>query len=176
MKIDVSKIEGYENMTAEEKIAALEAFEVEDNEETLKLKSAVSKSASEAAKYKKALQEKQTEQERLESERKEQQEALMNELETLRKEKAISNNKASILSLGYSEALAETSAKAFVEGDAKSFFADMKKFLEELKKNYQNELLTKQPELTVGKKVDLDTLEKQKKAELEKKIDRAFGL
>jgi hypothetical protein len=30
-KIDTTKIEGYSEMTAEEKLAVLEAFEVEDN-------------------------------------------------------------------------------------------------------------------------------------------------
>ena len=70
MKIDVTKIEGYENMTAEEKLAALENFDIEEkpNDES-KWKSALDKATAEAAKYKKELREKQTESERLEAER-----------------------------------------------------------------------------------------------------------
>ena len=45
-KIDVASIEGYESMTAEEKIAALEAYEIEvpapkESDEVVKLKNAL---------------------------------------------------------------------------------------------------------------------------------------
>ena len=43
MKIDTGSIEGYAEMTAEQKLAALEAFEYEDNSSELeRLKNAVS--------------------------------------------------------------------------------------------------------------------------------------
>ncbi len=56
-KIDTTKIEGYAGMTAEQKLAALEAFELPDNNsaELERLKNAVSKANSEAAEYKKQL-------------------------------------------------------------------------------------------------------------------------
>ena len=49
-KIDTTKIEGYAGMTAERKLAALEAFELPDNNsaELERLKNAVSKANSEA--------------------------------------------------------------------------------------------------------------------------------
>ena len=61
-KIDTTKIEGYADMTAEQKLAALEAFELPDNNsaELERLKNAVSKANSEAAEYKKQLRAKQT--------------------------------------------------------------------------------------------------------------------
>ena len=57
MKIDVSKISGYAEMSAEEKVKALEAFESEekqtkDSDEVIKLKEALNKATSEAAQNK----------------------------------------------------------------------------------------------------------------------------
>ena len=57
MNIDVSTIPGYAEMTAEEKVAALEGYTFEppksvDNAEVDKLKQAVSKANSEAAEWK----------------------------------------------------------------------------------------------------------------------------
>ena len=52
-KIDTSKIAGYAEMTPEQKLAALEGFEYEDNlAELEKQKNAVSKANSEAAEWK----------------------------------------------------------------------------------------------------------------------------
>lgn len=52
-KIDTSKIEGYAEMTPEQKLAALEGFEYEDNSAELeKQKNALSKANSEAAEWK----------------------------------------------------------------------------------------------------------------------------
>lgn len=49
MKIDTSKIEGYAEMTPEQKLAALEGFEYEDHAAELeKQKAAVSKANSDA--------------------------------------------------------------------------------------------------------------------------------
>ena len=75
-KIDVSKIEGYSEMSAEDKLKALEAYEFEtpapkESEETTRLKAALSKANSESAEWKRQLREKQTESERAEAERKE---------------------------------------------------------------------------------------------------------
>ena len=52
-KIDTSKIEGYADMSAEDKLKALEAFEYEDNAAELeRQKNALSKANSEAAEWK----------------------------------------------------------------------------------------------------------------------------
>ena len=53
MKIDTTKIEGYEGMTAEEKLAALEGFEYDDNAQELeRVRNQLSKANAEAAKNK----------------------------------------------------------------------------------------------------------------------------
>ena len=77
MKIDTAKIENYAEMTAEEKLAALEAYEFEapapkEPEDVARLKAALSNANSEAKKWKDELRAKQTEAERAEAERKEQ--------------------------------------------------------------------------------------------------------
>ena len=58
-KIDVSTIDGYADMTAEEKLAALEAFEFDDHSSELadleKYKDATTKATKEASEYKKQL-------------------------------------------------------------------------------------------------------------------------
>ena len=60
-KIDISTIEGYSEMTAEEKLAALEAFELPEPDFTGWVqKDALDKAASEAASYKKQLRENMT--------------------------------------------------------------------------------------------------------------------
>ena len=56
MKIDTSKIENFESMTAEEKVQALQDFDFE-TEDVEKLKNAVSKANSECASWKKKYNE-----------------------------------------------------------------------------------------------------------------------
>lgn len=144
MKIDVTKIEGYENMTAEEKLAALENFDIEEkpNDES-KWKSALDKATAEAAKYKKELREKQTESERLEAERAEKDKAREEMLASLMKEKALAEQKSNFLKVGYSEELADNSAKAIVDGDYKTVFANLGTFISERDKKKEAELLDK---------------------------------
>ena len=72
MKVDVSKIEGYAEMSAEEKLKALEEYEFEapDNSNEVKnLKESLSRANSQAAEWKRQFREKQTETERAEAER-----------------------------------------------------------------------------------------------------------
>ena len=68
-KIDTSTIAGYAEMTAEQKLAALESFEYDDgSKQAEKLKAAVDKASSEAAAYKKQLNAKMTDDERKQQE------------------------------------------------------------------------------------------------------------
>ena len=128
MKI-TDKIEGYAEMTAEEKLSALEALDMPENDD-LKLKEALNKATAEASSYKKALREKQTEQERLEAERKEEAEKREALLNSLLKEKNIAEHKANFLKQGYDEELATSSATALIDGDFGKVFDDLSKFIE----------------------------------------------
>lgn len=155
MKIDTTKIEGFADMSAEEKLAALEAYEFEapapkDNDEVTKLKTALSKANSEAADWKRQLREKQTEQERAEAERAERDKERDAELETLRKEKTVSGYLAQCLSLGYDKELATEAANAMADNDAAKIFECQQKFLEAKTKELEAAALNKQPGLTAG--------------------------
>ena len=69
-KIDISKIDGYADMTPEQKIAALEAFETEDPDYSGYVKKDIfDKTASELAAKKKELNEKLTEDEQKKGEK-----------------------------------------------------------------------------------------------------------
>jgi DNA repair exonuclease SbcCD ATPase subunit len=126
-------ITGYADMTAEEKLAALEALdqpEVKPDPEASKLKTQLSKANSEAAELKRKLQEKMTEDERKAQEAEEAQKKMQEELESLRKEKTVAGYKASYLAMGYDEALAEDTAKAMADGDMSKVFANQKAYQE----------------------------------------------
>lgn len=154
MKIDTSKITGYADMTAEEKLKALEEFEIEDkkdsNDDVAKLKAALSKANSEAAEWKKALREKQTEQERAEAERAEREKAVEEELRGLRRDKAVSGYIANCLALGYDKDLALRAAEAMADNDAATILACQQDFLAAKQKELEATALNKQPGLTPG--------------------------
>ena len=103
-KIDPSKIEGFDNLSADEKVAALlnQEIEVEQTEpaDVTKLKTSLSKANSEAAEYKRLLREKQTEAERAEADRAEREKALQDELASYRDKERISSYKAQLMSAG----------------------------------------------------------------------------
>ena len=169
MKIDTSKITGYTEMSAEDKLKALEAFEFEetkpDSGETDKLKAALSKANSEAAEWKRQFREKQTEQERAEAERAEREKAVEEELRGLRRDKTVSGYVAQCLALGYDKDLALRAAEAMADNDAATIFACQQDFLESKKKEYEAAALNKQPTITSGspptaQQADKDALNK----------------
>lgn len=143
MKIDTTKIEGYADMTAEEKLAALEAYEMDTT--GLVKKDLLDKAASEAAAYKKQLREKLTADEQAQAEQAEAFKTMQAELETLRTEKAVDAATKKWMSLGYDEKLATETAKAMVAGDTEKVFANHAKFIADKEKNLRAELLKDTP-------------------------------
>ena len=171
MRIDTTKIENYAEMSAEDKLKALEAYEFEapapkDNaEEVHKLKTALSKANSDAAEWKRQFREKQTEAERAEAERKEHEAAVEEELRTLRRDKTIGGYVAQCLALGYDKDLALRAAEAMADGDAAAVLSCQQDFIEAKKKELEATALNKQPGLTSGspptaKDADRDELNK----------------
>ena len=71
MKLDLSKIEGYENMSVEDKLKALESYEIEEDYTGYVKKDLFDKTASDLAEKKRELKAKLTEEERKEQERNE---------------------------------------------------------------------------------------------------------
>ena len=162
-KIDVTKIDGYESMTPEEKLAALESFEYEDNAtEIERYKSAVTKANSEAAEWKKKHNALLSDEEQKNASRDEELNAVRSELEELKREKLVSGYKNSYLTMGYDESLADSTAKALAEGNMEAVFANQKKFIETQKKAIKKEILGDTPTPPPGEGGDTMTLEKLK--------------
>jgi chromosome segregation ATPase len=175
MKIDTSTINGYAEMSAEDKLKALEAYEFEapaqkDDGEVTRLKAALSKANSEASDWKKQLREKQTEQERAEAERAESDKAIQEELKALRRDKTVSGYVAQCLALGYDKDLASKAAEAMADGNAAVIFECQQTFLETQKKAYEAAALNKQPSLTAGAPPTAS------KPEADNKLRAYFGL
>lgn len=146
MKIDTGSIEGYSEMTVEQKLAALEAFEYEDNSSELeRMKNAVSKANSEAADWKKKHNALLSEDEQKKQKDAEALAEMKAELETLRKDKTVSEYTAKYIALGYDSALAADTAKAMAEGDMAKVFANGEKHKEALEKKIKEDLINKTP-------------------------------
>lgn len=154
MKIDLSAIENYANMTPEEKIAYFESLDIPENggneAEITKLKTALSKANSEAASWKTQFREKQTEQERAEAERVEAEKALQDELRTLRRDKTVSGYTKQCMAMGYDATLAAECAEAMADGRFNDVFAVQQRFMEAKTKEIEAAALNKQPTLTPG--------------------------
>lgn len=150
-KIDTSTINGYESMTTDEKIKALEEFEYNDNSTELeRYKAAASKANSEAASWKKKHNELLSEDERKKQEQADSLAQMQSELEELRTSKKISEYKAKLVAQGYDEALAEDTAKAMAAGNSEKVFANNQKFLDDYAKRVKADALKKTPRPTPG--------------------------
>ena len=161
MKIDTTKIDGYDKMTIEEKLSALESFEVEDPDYSGYVpKAQYDKTASDAANYKKQLREKMSEEEIKVKEDAEKYEAIVKERDALLREKTVAGHKAKYLALGYDEKLADDTAEAMVSGDLDKVFANQKKHLESVKKEIRAEEIKKTPLPEGGTSSETMTLNK----------------
>lgn len=146
-KIDISKIEGYDTMTVEEKLAALEALEIPDVD---KMKSALDKATSEAAGYKKQLREHMTEDEAAKAKAAEDMASVMAELEALRTKDAINEYTTQFMGIGYDESLARSTATALQKGDMSVMFKNHAKFVADREKALKAELLKNTPAPPAG--------------------------
>jgi len=171
-KIDTSKIDGYADMTPDEKIAAFESFEYEDNSSELeRYKNLTSKANSEAAEFKRKYTALLSEDERKKNAESEELTALRTKVEEMEKEKLIAGHKTQYLAMGYDESLAGATAKALAEGDTAKVFANQKKFLETHDKNFKAELLKSTPKPPAGEGSEGMTLEKLRKMSAQERYE-----
>ena len=162
-KVDITKIEGYEGMTPEEKIKALEAYEIEDVQPDYSgyvKKDVFDKTASELAGVKKQLKEKMTDDEAAKQKEQEEREELQSKYEKLLHDSEVSKNKAKLLALGYEEKLADDTAEAMVTGDLEKVMSNQKKHLEAVEKKVRAEALKDTPKPTGDGDSKTMTLEK----------------
>lgn len=159
MKIN---IENYDNMTPEEKLAALEKeFQREPDMSGFVAKSVFDKTASELAAAKKSLKEKMTEDEAKAAKEAEDRAALLARVEELEREKAINSYTTAYLGMGYNEKLAKATAEALQKGDMDAVFANQKTYIEDREKTLRAELLKQTPPPAGGGgSGDVMTLEK----------------
>lgn len=131
-----------------------------------KLKAALSRANSEAAEYKRALREKQTEKERADAERAEADRAMREELETLRKEKDISDTVSRSLALNIDADTSQKLAEAWNAHNKDSMFDALKAFVDATTTRLNNEALNRQPTLSTGTPPTKSTTEDEVTAKL----------
>lgn len=164
MKIDTSKIAGYSEMSAEDKLKALEGMDIPDPDYSGYVKKDVfDKTASELAEKKKQLQAQMTEDEAAKQKEKEEREELQSKYDKLLHETAVSKNKAKLLGMGYDEALAEETAEAMASGDMEKVFANQKKHLDSFEKRVRADALKDTPKPTGDGDSKTMTLDKLRK-------------
>ena len=176
MKVDVSKIAGFDELSAEEKVKAIMDYEFDEpkqdnSAEITKLKAALSKANSEAAEFKRQFREKQTEQERAEAERAENEKALREELASLRRGKVVDEYMKRCMALGYSPDLASECAEAMADGRMGDVFNIQQTFLANKTREIEANALNRQPGLTPG----VPPVQSAEKAE-DAKMRSYFGL
>lgn len=150
MKIDVTRIENYDSMTAEEKLQALENYEL-DYTGYVK-KDVFDKTSSELASFKKKYKEQLSAEEKSKIETEEAFNEMKKELQALKQEKELSEMTSQYLSLGYDESLAKDTAKAFIEGDMSKVFKNQKTYQDSIEKKVKADLLkgTAKPQVDNG--------------------------
>lgn len=166
-KIDTSKIEGYAEMTPEQKLTALEGYEYEDHSEELeRQRAAVTKANGEAAEWKRKHTALLSEDEKKKQEDADKLASMEKELAELRKGKVVSDYKAKFVAQGYSEELADETAKALADGDMTKVFANQQKFLADYAKGVKAEALKGTPKPPAGgSSTDVDFAKKIEEAQ-----------
>ena len=140
--IDTSKIEGYAEMTAEEKVEALEKYSFADPDYSGYVKKdTFDKTASELAQAKKDLKARMSEEEIAKAEHEAEMKKYKDLAESLQREKNIADNKAKFISLGYDDSLASETAEALEKGDFATVFKNQQTVIENVKKIAKGEAM-----------------------------------
>lgn len=147
-------IENYENMTVEEKLAALEAYEPDMS--GFVSKAALDKATSEAASYKKQLREKMSAEEEKAAREAEERATLLARVEELERERTIHSYMSSYIAMGYEEDLAKETAEALVTGDMDTVFANQKTAALNREKALRAEILKSTPRPAAGSEPKVD--------------------
>lgn len=160
-KINTANIEGYADMTAEQKLAALEAYEFEDSADALsqtqaelnRLKSANDKLSKENAEYKNKNRSQLSESEQKLAEMQDLIESQKATIDALNKTQRLTEMKASFLKRGYTDEQASAAAHAWEDGKIEDFLGQADAFVKAEKEKYKTELMngTATPPASGGK-------------------------
>ena len=146
-KIDTTKISGFDEMTAEDKVAALLAFDIPEEVDmsTLVSKTVFDKVSSELAEAKRTAKSKMSEEEAAKAESVRAHKELEDKYNALLEKSTVSDYKARYLAQGYDEKLAEATAKALYSGDMETVFANSEKFRVAVEQKVKAEVLKDTP-------------------------------
>lgn len=128
--IDVTTIQGFDGMTAEQKVEALLKLDIPERIDMSKYvsKETADKYASEAAEYKKQLKGKMTAEEAAKAEQEKAMKEMQDKYNELLKQSTIANHTAKYLAMpGYDEKLARETAEALFDGNMDKVFENQKK-------------------------------------------------
>jgi hypothetical protein len=161
-----------EGMSLEDIENALKDIDLptDNSAELDRLKTALTKSNSEAADLKKQFREKMTAEELKAKEDADKLETITKERDALLREKNILGYKTKYLSLGYDEKLADETAEAMVNGDLDKVFANQQKNQDTLKKKIREDVLKETPPPEGGNGSDEITKEKFSKMPIDEQM------
>lgn len=140
MRIDTSTIQGYADMTPEEKVAALEAHDLPEGDSAT-----AKKYKDEAKKWKEKHDALLSDDERRAQEKDNMIQTLTAERDDLRRKNTISEHRATLASQGWDDTLASEGAIALADGDYAKFFANQKKHDEALEAKVKADVLRTTP-------------------------------
>ena len=158
-KIDTSKIEGYESMSAEQKLATLEGYEFDTS--GLVSKATLDKATTEAAEWKRKYNSTLSEAEQARNAAEEAQKATNDRLAELERKDKISTTKDKYIASGFSVDLALKTAEAFVDGNMDVVLANITKHASDVAAAAKDEALKGTPPPPAGggaAKIDYDKL------------------
>lgn len=161
-QISTDNIHGFSEMSAEEQVKALLAFEYDDGAEKVKaaednaakLKAAMDKAASEAAAYKKQLNATKSEEELKRLENEEALKAMQEKLAEYEQRDKISTAKAALLGKGFGEDIVLDAANAFIGGDIEEFCKVLEKYRATIETSTKSALMGNNPKPESGAKND----------------------
>ncbi len=167
-KFDTSSIEGYSEMTAEEKLATLESLDIPEPDYSDYVKKDVyDKTSSELAKQKKLLKDRMSDEEQAKVKEAEEREKLVQEQEQLQKDYdkllhkvQLSESQTELLKLGFSEKLAVSTAEALIDGNLETVYENIRKHMDTFEKSVRAKVLleTPKPEYKSGDEEQIITL------------------
>ena len=159
---DLLKDDYKEGMSLEDIEKALENINLptDNSAEIDRLKNALSKSNSEAAEMKKQLREKMSAEEVKAKEDAEKFEELQRKYDELVRKDSISQHKVKLISIGYSEKLANETAEAIVNGEFDKMLANHKKHIESVEQKIREDVQKETPRPEGGNGSDIITKEK----------------
>ena len=174
MKIqDLLKDAYKEGMTVEEINEALASveFPADQSAEIERLRTALSKSNSENAEWKKKHRDALSEEERKAQETADLIKQLQDENAKLTRESNVSKHKAKFLGMGYEEALAGDAAVAMTDGDMEKLFSYQLKHQEAMEKKIRADVLKGTPKPVPDKADGAMTLEKFRKMSAQERYE-----